>query len=791
MPYDRFLIAPLNTGLKTDVRPWLIPEDAFTQLNNAYIFRGRIRKRFGSTYMLDGVPLSSRLGITVATTDGSGNVSGTVPGSVFQPGQAFSVGNEIFTVYQTGTPADMLDTGSATVKTYNTNNGAFVINGAAAMTPVIFYPSTPVMGLDVYELGQINNQPSLAFDTQFAYLYNGSNWLRVVPTSGINPVWHGDDLNFFWCSNWSGITADQVVLFISNFNASVGTPSVTDDPIWAYSTEFTGANIPWLPFGYSPNATINPANLQPYTVTQTTMSGGGHAGDTIVSFVQTALIVLPFKDRLILLNTIETTVTSTPTGVTPSQYTGGTNTQYVNRCRYSINGSPFADGAWLQPNFVFYNSTTTVTTPASGAGFIDAPTEEAIVSAEFIKDRLIVYFQESTWELVYTGNQIQPFVWQKINTELGAEGTFSIVPFDTVVLGVGNVGVHACTGANVARIDNNIPDQVFMIKDKNEGVERVAGIRDYYTEMVYWTFPNIDQNPNEKYPNKVLVYNYKTGAWALNDDCITAFGYFEQQSDYLWQNLIIPWQEANFTWTEGVVQAQFRQIIAGNQQGWIFIVNPEVSRNAGVMQITNITLMGTTLTFTIINHTLGNEDYIYIENASSVPNINNTIFQVTFVTVNTVTAYFDGTLGGTYNGGATVARVSNIQIQSKQLNPYISKGKNVYLAKIDFCILRTSAGQITVDYFPSSSELSMIQAGTATQSIMGNGILETTPYALYPLEASQVRLWHPVYFQTSGEFIQFLMYFTPSQITNPAIAFSDFELEGMIWHTSPTSTRLQ
>ena len=29
MAYDRFLIAPINTGLQTDLRPFLIPEDAF------------------------------------------------------------------------------------------------------------------------------------------------------------------------------------------------------------------------------------------------------------------------------------------------------------------------------------------------------------------------------------------------------------------------------------------------------------------------------------------------------------------------------------------------------------------------------------------------------------------------------------------------------------------------------------------------------------------------------------------------------------------------------------------
>jgi hypothetical protein len=35
------------------------------------------------------------------------------------------------------------------------------------------------------------------------------------------------------------------------------------------------------------------------------------------------------------------------------------------------------------------------------------------------------------------------------------------------------------------------------------------------------------------------------------------------------------------------------------------------------------------------------------------------------------------------------------------------------------------------------------------------------------------------------------MYFTDDQITNPAIAFSDFELEGMVLHTQATTSRLQ
>jgi hypothetical protein len=760
MPYDRFLIAPINTGLQTDLRPWLIPDDAFQELTNAYVFRGRVRKRFGSRFMGSGwssaqtEPLFSRFRINVGTTDGSGNISVTVPGNIFKIGQMFSIGDEIFTVYQTGTPAAMLDTGAATLATYNTSTGALVINGADATTAVWFYPAEPVMGLTNYEVGPINDQPSYGFDTQFAYLFSGGFWQRSG--SGSNPIWHGNNLNFYWTFNYRGITPGNVTLFVTNFQVTNpnGSVTVNDDPIWWTSngstwTSNTGANaFYFLPAG-----------------------GAIHTGP----YIATSRLIIGFKNRLLLLNTIESD--------------GTTNTNYVNRVRFCHNGSPFATNAWYEPNQ--RDSSGNI---ADGAGFLDATTEEAIISAEFIKDRLIVYFERSTWEIAYTGNSVLPFVWQKINTELGSEATFSTVPFDKLILTIGNTGVHACNGANVERIDNKIPDKVFQIVDKNAGVERVAGIRDYFTEMVYWTFPSIEQFPDEVYPSKVLVYNYRNGSWAFNDDCITAWGYFEQQAGETWASTTETWEQADYSWESASVEAQFRQVIAGNQQGYTFIVdsNAEVAKNAQAMQVTNISNDGITLT--IIDHTLNVTPYgDYINLLNSGMGIDGIYKVRSIVNINTITIFPVGVITSTYNGGATVARVSNIQILTKQWNPYVDKSRNVYIAKIDFGVLKTSKGQITVDYYPSATELSMLDEATGTGSIQGNGVLETSPYnpLYYPLEQVQDRLWHPIYFQTEGECIQLFIYMTQPQMTNPLIAFSPFQLEGMVLHTMATTGRLE
>ncbi len=87
----------------------------------------------------------------------------------------------------------------------------------------------------------------------------------------------------------------------------------------------------------------------------------------------------------------------------------------------------------------------------------------------------------------------------------------------------------------------------------------------------------------------------------------------------------------------------------------------------------------------------------------------------------------------------------------------------------------------------------MLQEGgtTGTNTIMGNGILETSPYATVPLESLQTRLWHPIYFQTDGECVQISIFLSDAQIKDNIIAFSDFQLEGMVLHTMPTSQRLQ
>jgi len=755
---DRFLIAPINSGMQTDLKPWIIPDDAFQTLDNAYVFRGRVVKRFGAQLMQGSTAptpgfeqLQSRFRINVGTTDGNGDITtmaGDVPGIIFNVGQMFSIGNQIFTVVALGTPANMLISGTATSATYNTTTGVVTITGAAATTDLFFYPAQPVMGLINLEQQNVNDELIFGFDTQFSYQFTVNGWNRLGTV-----VWKGTNSDYFWGYNYRGTDAGIANLFVTNYNA--GATLTDSDPMYY-----------WDPVGSTWTA------FQP-------IFNSAASTNTIL----TAKIIVPFQNRLILLNVVENT------GMSP-----GTNKVYVNRCRYSQNGNPVTTDA-------FYENV------AGKGGFIDLPIGEAIITAQFLKNRLIVYCESSTWELAYTGNQILPFVWQQINTELGAESTFSQVPFDKFVLGVGNVGIHACNGSNVERIDDKIPNAVFDIHNENNGVKRVYGIRDYYVEMVYWSFPDTSRTSESPFNNKVLVYNYKNGSWAFNDDSITAFGYYQASANEgdTWATRPGTWLTATETWNSGVapLQAKFRSVIAGNQEGFTFIVNPDVARNSPALQITNMTKVGNLVTIVCINHNLqpgfadgdlgvAQGDYIQIENCIGITGLSaDAIYYVNSVIDQNTFDIIEPNFAGAYLGGGTISRVSNIKIQTKQYNFYSDSGRNAMINKVDFLVDKTTNGEITVDYSIASSGMSQLVQGQLNGSLLGNGVLDTKPYDLVPFEQTQTRLWHPIYPMAEGECIQLNIYFTQRQIMTVNIAYSDFEMHAMIFYASATSSRLQ
>lgn len=743
MPKDRFLITPLQSGWENDKPPFLIMDDAFTVLENAYVYRGRVRKRFGARLMVgETAPtagyeqLQSRLRMNIGTITG-GTLAGTVPGATFGIGQMFSIGDNLFTVFDPTAGANPMYRTDGIVATadYNVGTGVFDIQGSTLPngTIVYFYPATPVMGFTEQEQSAVNDEKSLAWDTQFSYKYESTGWERISgETVAGDSVWTGGNSDFFWATNHRSATSSisDNRLFATNFLSADGI-RYTDGTTW----------------------TSNKAGAARWEVN----SGAG-------IYIFSSRIIVSFKNRLVLLNTQEGATT-------------GATTNYQTRCRFSKNGNVLATDAWYQ------------SPSAKFGGYIDnTSTQEAIITAQFLRDRLIVYFERSTWELVYTGSEIQPFRWQRINTELGAESTFSQIPFDTQVLGVGNVGIMECTGTNVNRIDQNIPNEVFEIHNNDDGPKRVAGVRDYISEIAYWSFPGVNRTATKPFPNKVLTYNYLTRSWGRNDDSITAFGHWQAVAGLTWGSASSTWGSTSTQWGSGSFSAKTRHVIAGNQEGFTFQVDNDNSRNSPALQITDIafnTPAAGFTSFTVINHNLQDNDYILLENIQGTTGLNDKIYDVAITDDNTF--YIGEPDAATaYTGGGTVTRVSSVEIKTKQYNFYLKQNMTADITSVDFLVKRTESGKHTIDYLVSSSLDGLVDPGEATGALIGTSVLETSPYPQLPLEATQNRVWHTVYTWADGECVQLRIYHTFEQMTDPAISLSPFTLYGLIFNANPS-----
>jgi len=718
MVLKSFLIGPLTEGQQNNIEPFFLPEEAYFELEEAYVWRGRVRKRFGYS-LLGSNDLNSRLRINIGTTAAvTGNFPSTVvPGIIFKIGQVFSIGTTVFTVNALGTPATLLTTGVAT-GTFDTTTGAVIITGNTEnpSTAIFFYPAEAVMGLRTRETSTINAEDVIAFDTQFSYIRSGGGWVRLG-----SALWSGSDSSFFWTTNYRGANPYETFFYAVNNTAA--------------------DNIKYIPEGSSTWTNFRP---------QFNSAGTNR-------FLETCRVLLPFKDRLVAFNTIEDE--------------NGTDRKYQNRCRFSQNGDPT-------------NATTSWIDDTTGrGGFIDAPTQEKIITAESIKDRLIVYFERSTWELVYTGNTALPFRWQQINNELGSESTFSVIGFDTSVIGIGNVGVHTCNGVNVTRIDEKIPDEVFKIHNGNSGPERVYGIRDYFNETVYWAFPDASNDPT--FPTRILFYNYRNNTWAIFNDSFTCFGYFQKTSDLTWDTVpdtYPTWDEWNNPWGSPLFQSAFRDIIAGNQEGFVFTINNGLSSNSQSLYITDMD--AATERLTVIDHNLKVEDYVLVEEAAGITALNDTVFQVQEV-IDSDTIVLDTTFTGTYTGAGKLSRISNIKILSKQFNPGTPIGQQFRVPYVDFLLNRTTSGEISLNYLIDTSSGDAIQDQVSSSTLLGSNVLYTRTEDNQTFQINQSQIWHRYYIQSQAQFLQLLFFMDDAQMRDLAISRSDFELHAMIFYIEP------
>ena len=472
----------------------------------------------------------------------------------------------------------------------------------------------PIMGLDERITPGLFHD-LIAFNPSQAFKFNNTD--ECFDNISGSTTWTGTDVNFFDSTNYAGSfwatnNFDPIRYYISGTTWTDFTPTLDAVPHTESFGPVLATAVTFGPF------TVAHPPIEPGSITVTlsmgstmaldekftdnsdgTLTGSnGSAGtvnyvsgaitlaplvpdptndrpisvtyETSATSLGTALLMFPYKDRLVLLNTTE----------------GGIN--YPQRARWSQNGTPYVTPP-VPTGFSFQDDAWR--SDINGKGdFLDAPTSEQIIGADFVRDTLVVQFENSSWRLRYTGNEaVLPFVWERIDSTYGCQCTFSVVRFDTGIMSVSGNGITLTTVNQTERIDYQIPDAVYSIQNTNNGQLRVYGIRDYEKQLVYWSFPDGADGSDPYFPNRVFVYNYLENNWSFYNIGFTCYGYYRRSEGLTWQDATMTWADANFLWASQFDQEESPVVVGGNQFGQVWFLDEVNTDNGAGFQFSVLT----------------------------------------------------------------------------------------------------------------------------------------------------------------------------------------------------------
>lgn len=729
-----------------------------------------------------------------------------------------------------------------------------------------YFPGLPVMGLQDFAATVSNSAYPLllAFDTKYSYQINQSGasvfFYDTAYYKGTNVpfTWSGQDYQLFWTTNYQSAlwaTNNKVGFHFVNgtYTSGSGTSSIT------FNFKSVGVNFTDLVIGdklwfneWGGGSTINGitgtvsdvsgAASGNYVVTfstTVTVSGTGIAqlltnsipgqdgikwydGDptngtgipvgnglgwvnfappltaaTVSIDTETqakyylvgALAIVSFKDRLLFFGPY-------------IQSSTGSAIQLQDNVIWSWNGTPY----YAEPvplNETFDVSAYYVDQTGKG-GWLSAGISQPIVTINDNEDVLLVGFTGRQTRFVYSGNDLDPFSFFTINSELGSSSTFSGISLDRGGLSIGTYGIALTTQQSSQRIDLDIPDSVFQIQALNNGVQRVNSVRDFYKEWIYFSYPV--NNSVWKFPTQTFLFNYRDNTWGIFYENFTVHGTYRKQSSYTWATLPFKtWAQWREPWNAGSTSALFPSIVAGNPQGYVLIKGQGTGegRSGTIYAISNN--MGNTQ-ITSTNHCVAVGDYLFFQGAIGYTDLNEKIGRV-FKIVDADNFVVDiAYTSGTYLGLGTFTRLSQPLLQTKQFPAYWEQGRQMRLGVQKYLMDFTADAQVTVNLYLSQDPDEVWNAGPVVpagdpdptnNSLVYSQIMYTCPESTnigltpantnlqMPTAEGQYQIWHRFNTSLIGDSVQVGITLSDAQMRNLTYATSEITLHAMVLSMTP------
>ena len=464
--------------------------------------------------------------------------------------------------------------------------------------------------------------------------------------------------NFYNSSN----TRQLVVADSRNINRYNGVTNRLVD-ITGMNT-FTGGKFDFFSWVNYPDASDNPRLL---------FSNGvdpikSYDGTTVITYVFTltgvttlsARLMFQLKDRLILLRTVED------------------GTTFGKRIRISGTGA----------NCDVFDST------ATGAGLIEIPDNSWIMAAAFNRDDLVIFTEQSTWVLQFTGSDVTPFQLTRLDSSRGSQAPFSGITYLNKTTTVSPLGVIATDGYRVERTDDKIPEYSFDSIDQENFALCFAGAvdedRDHYL---------IHPAPQSSTSDTILVTNYEEFNYSVYRIALSCMGNFIEQFDITWNDLLaIPnWDQfANQygSWEDFDFMKGLPFAIGGGQNGqiWRMNVNGIEDNPVRIFSATVIDSHTLEVTTQFNNFVIG--DYIYLNGMTGMEEGNDKQGAITSIPTANYTFRLDMPTErfSTYTQFGFASRVIPFESKTKKFNPFANKAAKVRCGYMYMYVVASDTG---------------------------------------------------------------------------------------------------
>lgn len=879
MEPNRIVVGPITGTLKTSVTAFNIDDDSFPVLTNAYPWRGRAKRKRGTSFLTrltryfqsDLTIYSSSATITL-NGSGIGNIITGFGIDINSPNASIKPGTVVLTSSSTVVYTDptmdgyLTPTGTGGPNTINYSTGKITIPSEAGNTIVaqfLQYPNLPVMGLRQAILNPTLPSSYIGFNTKFAFNilptqpYNSYSisFYKNPPSSGTYvekmPLpsvvrFNGQNYQQFWTTNYQNafwVTNGVTVPFTtSNIGMQFAIPTVitqtspttvnftiAGNPLiigdWVFINEVTAttlADAQTLNFqtGYVtaqgntftvtfPNADIAASvyakGIVQYLTNKSTVSNDclkWYDGDptngspTNPSFSPTtglgwvnfcppvsradysigdlpedqyyligARLIFPHHDRLLFFGPVLQSSSRPPVYLQDTVIWSQNGTPFYTA---SFQGDPSLANTVFTPYLVPLNQVATPTAfwvdQTGFGGFKSLGIDTPLLTCTRNEDVLIVGSPAGSVRCVYTGNDLNPFEFYFISTELNVSSTFSAVNLGNEVFARGDRGITLTSQRVSERVDIPIIDNNMQINLLGNGAERITAQRDFINEWIYLTYKS-NQN-SYVYPTQTLQYNYRENTWGLFDESYTCYGQFRRQTGFTWATIgqeYPTWSQWNVPWNAGASTLLAPEVIAGNQQGFIFF------RDMGTGESNSLYIQDIdgNAVITCPDHCLNEDDYIVISGMLGVTGPNGGIFSVSNPDQNTFTLNPIPDTTGVYLGGGLIKRMYVPFIQTKQFPMAWGLGRKTRIGIQKYLFTTTPAGQLTLYIYLSQEGNTPFNIPAEDADESSSIIFNTTIFTSYETgvdvynqslmmissgngTSGQDQIWHRKYFSHWG-----------------------------------------